>query len=251
MTSTKRLATLVSLVSAPTAALAIALFPIGVAAEEAAVAPMAPDAVDANKVRVGMYFVHYNADAPNLSGPFIPPGYDLNLRVQHVNTPYFGFLRRVSPHFTVELAAGVPPTTHTYGKGSAKVGSIPFDGQEVATVKWFSPTLLLEYNFCEEGSAWRPYIGVGVNYTHFYDRGTTANGVAIVGGPTATFLSDSIGPALTLGLVYKISRKIDLNASYSIAEVNSQFDAITAGVSRTTEVHFNPGTAVVSVGYSF
>lgn len=212
-------------------------------------AALADDAVPANTLRVGMYFVKYNASAPNLSGPFTPPG--INLRVDHVNTPYFAYLRRLSPAWELELAAGVPPKTHTRGVGPAYLGSVPFNGQEVATAKWFSPTLLLEYKFLPEASAFRPYVGVGVNYTHFYERDSTAAGDAANGGSTRTNLSDSFGPAATAGISYKFTKHVNAIASYSIAQVNSHYESITAGITRTTTVHFNPATWVVAVGYSF
>jgi outer membrane protein len=239
MTSIKRLANPVALL----ALLAAALFSAAALAEET------NDAVPANTLRLGMYFVKYSASARELVGPYTPPG--LGFRVENVNTPYFAYLRRVSPHWTVELAAGVPPKTHSYAVGPATVGSVPFNGQEIATTKWFSPSLLLEYLFCDESSRFRPYVGLGVNYTHFYERDTTPAGNAITGGPTATYLSDSIGPAATAGLSYKFTRNINAIASYSVAQVNSDFDSVTGGISRTTTVHFNPRTAVLAIGYSF
>lgn len=241
MTSTKRLPTPLSRNAALLAALVSTLLP--------AVALADDEPVPNNTLRVGMYFVKYNASAPNLSGPFTPPG--INLRVDHVNTPYFAYLRRLSSSWELELAAGVPPTTHTHGVGPATLGSVPFNGVEVATAKWFSPTLLVEYKFLDEASKFRPYLGAGVNYTHFYERDSTAGGNAANGGPTQTYLSDSFGPAATAGLSYKFTKHCNAIASYSIAQVNSQYDSITSGISRRTSIHFNPATWVVAVGYSF
>jgi outer membrane protein len=240
MTSTKRLAIPGSRNATLLLALAVALFSAVAAAE---------DAVPANTLRVGMYFVKYNASASDLSGPFTPPG--INLRVDHVNTPYFAYLRRLSSDWELELAAGVPPTTHTRGVGPAYLGSVPFNGQEVATAKWFSPTVLIEYKFLDEHNKFWPYAGVGVNYTHFYERDSTAAGDAANGGPTRTYLSDSFGPAATAGLSYKFTDHINAIASYSVAQVNSEYNSVTAGISRRTEIHFNPATWVVAVGYSF
>jgi len=240
MTSRQRLATPGSVLSVLLAAMASILFPAAVRAD---------DSVPANTVRVGEYFVRYSASAPDLQGPFTPPG--INLSVDHVNTPYFAYLRRLAPAWELEFAFGVPPTTHTRGVGPAYLGSIPFNGQEVATAKWFSPTLLLEYKFRDEHEKFRPYVGVGVNYTHFYERNSTAAGNAANGGPTVTDLSNSIGPAATAGLSYKFTDHINAIASYSIAQVDSNYRSITAGVVRSTTIHFNPETFVVAVGYSF
>lgn len=236
MTSTKRLATPLSLL----VLCGLALGPC---------AANADDPVPANTVRVGLYSVKYSASADNLSGPFTPPG--INLRVGHVNTPYFAYLRRLSADWELELAAGIPPKTTTYGVGPATLGSVPFNGQPVATARWFSPSVLIEYKFLDESSKFRPYAGVGVNYTHFYDRNSTAQGDAANGGPTSTNLSDSIGPAATVGMEYKFTNHINAIASYSIAQVNSNYESVTAGISRGTTVHFNPKTFVFAAGYSF
>ena len=57
--------------------------------------------------------------------------------------------------------------------------------------------MLLEYNFLNENSPFRPFLGVGVNYTTFYDRDSTAAGNAASGGPTKISLTSSVGPAVT------------------------------------------------------
>ena len=253
MTSTMRLASPAAIAAAllvlggGTPALAQDATPPAMAVAPAAVAESA--AAPNNTVRVGMYFVHYSASAPDLSGPFTPA--HINLTVENVNTPYFAYLRRLDPHWSLELAAGIPPTTHTLGKGPPYLGSVPFDGQQVATAKWFSPSFLVEYNFRSEQEKFRPYVGAGFNYTHFYERNSTAAGDAANGGPTSTRLSNSIGPAATAGLSYKFTREINAIASYSFARVNSDYDSDTAGIHRTTKVHFNPRTLVIAVGYSF
>jgi outer membrane protein len=240
MTSSKRFATPGSILAALIAVVAGALTVLPAHAD---------DSVPSNTVRVGEYFVRYSASAQNLQGPFTPPG--INLSVDSVNTPYFAYLRRLSPAWELEFAFGVPPTTHTRGVGPAYLGSVPFNGQEVDTAKWFSPTVLIEYKFRDEHEAFRPYVGAGVNYTHFYERNSTAAGNAANGGPTAVDLSNSLGPAATAGLSYKFTDRINAIASYSFAKVDSDYRSITAGVVRTTSIHFNPRTFVVAVGYSF
>jgi outer membrane protein len=203
----------------------------------------------ANELRLGAYFVHDDVKANDLSGPFTPPG--INIRVGDVTTPYVGYIRNLDPHWSLDLAAGVPPTVKTYGKGPATVGSVPFNGQEVATAKWFSPSLLIDYKFMEPSSALRPYAGIGFNYTRFYKLQSTAAGDAANGGPTRVHLSHSFGPAATVGASYQITREISVVASYSMARVNSHYRSDTAGDIRTTSIHFNPRAAILALGYSF
>jgi outer membrane protein len=171
--------------------------------------------------------------------------------VQDVVTPYFAYVRRLNSHFSAELAIGVPPLTKTLGKGPAALGSVPYNGQAISTARWFAPTLLLQYNFLDESHRFRPYIGVGVNYTKFYDRQSTGAGNAASGGPTSLSLPASVGPAATVGLSYRISRRFSVYASYSASQVNTRLTANTAGVLRTSHIEFAPRATVISAGYSF
>lgn len=202
-----------------------------------------------NEIRVGMYFLQYHVNANDLQGPYVPPG--VNLDVNSVSTPYFAYLRRVSPHWVAQLAAGVPPKTETVGKGPATLGSVPFDGQVVSTAKWFSPSLIMNYVFRDESEALRPYLGLGINYTKFYDLKSTDAGNAANGGPTAVSLTSSFGPVITAGLRWHIKDRWSAYASYDYAYVKSDYTGNTAGVIRTTTVRFNPTTLVVSVGFAF
>jgi outer membrane protein len=202
-----------------------------------------------NSARIGHYSVFYQVSADDLSGPFVPPG--ANLDANNVETLYLAYVRTLSSRFDVELAAGYPPLQKTVGKGPATLGSVPYDGQVIATARWLAPTVLLEYKFLSENSRWRPYIGVGVNYTAFYDRDSTAQGNAVSGGPTKLSLTSSVGPAGTAGVSYNIAGHWHAYASYSISKVSTDLTADTGGIIRTTHINFGPQALVVSVGYSF
>ena len=210
---------------------------------------LAADPILSNEIRVGAYILHYDAKADDLKGPYVPPG--VNVDVKSVTTPYFAYVRRLSPHLIAQLAAGVPPKTETVGKGPATLGSVPFNGQVVSTAKWFSPSVLVNYVFRDESEAWRPYVGLGINFTRFYDLKSTAAGDAANGGPTAIRLSNSLGPVVTAGIRWKIQQHWSLYASYDRAWVGSDYIGNTAGVLRRTHIDFNPSTLVLSAGYAF
>jgi outer membrane protein len=202
-----------------------------------------------NSARIGAYYVTYDTQADDIRGPLVPPG--ANVRLQDLVTPYFGFVRTLSDHFSVELAFGVPPLTKSKGKGPAKLGSVPFAGETIVTARWLSPTVLLEYSFRDESARLRPYIGAGINYTRFYSRQSTAAGNAVAGGPTAVGLTTSVGPAVTAGLSFRVTRHFYVYGSISAAEVDSDLTTNTAGVVRKTHISFGPRTLVLSAGYSF
>ncbi|MBW4050486.1 MAG: outer membrane beta-barrel protein [Proteobacteria bacterium] len=202
-----------------------------------------------NDIRAGVYLVHFDAQAGDISGPYVPPG--LNLHVDNVATLYLAYVRSLSTHFSLELTAGYPPLTKTEGRGPATLGSVPYNGKIISTARWFSPSLLLEYVFGDANSRLRPYVGVGVNYTMFFSRQSTAAGNAASGGPTSISLPSSVGPAATVGLSYEINDRWHVYGSYSIAQVNTKLTADTAGLQRTSEIHFWPNALVISAGYSF
>jgi len=202
-----------------------------------------------NSVRLGLYGVFYHVKASDVSGPFVPPG--VNLDVKNLVTPYFAYIREFGSSLQVEVAAGWPPNSKTIGKGPATLGSVPYNGQEIATAKWFSPTVLLEYRFLDPTSPIRPFVGVGLNYTHFFARKSTAAGDAANGGPTSISLTDSFGPAATIGASWRFMPAWTLNLSYSASKVKSDLTADTAGIIRTSHINFNPQALVVSVGYLF
>jgi outer membrane protein len=162
-----------------------------------------------------------------------------------------GYIRWLTPDINLELAMGYPPLAKVKGSGPATLGSVPYNGQVVSSARWIAPTLLLEYNFFSVNSAFRPFIGAGVNYTTFYDRDSTAVGNAASGGPTRTSLTASVGPAVTAGLSYRITERWHLHSSYSWSQVKTNLTADTDGVIRTSHISFGPQALVISIGYSF
>ncbi len=209
----------------------------------------ADDEVWGNSFRLGLYSVFYHLSATDLQGPYVPAG--VNFKANNLETLYVGYVRRLSSAFDVELALGYPPLSKVEGRGPATVGSVPYDGQVVSSARWLSPTILFEYKFLPESSKLRPYIGVGVNYTAFYDRVSNAQGNAALGGPSRLSLTSSVGPAGTVGLSWNISGHWHVYTSYSISRVNTDLTADTAGVERTARFKFGPQAWVLSGGYSF
>ena len=227
----------------------IAKIAFGMLAAVVAVSAHADEGIPNNNFRLGAYYITYDTQADDLRGPYVPPG--VGIKLKDVITPYFAYVRRLNPHFSVELALGAPPLTKTYGKGPAKLGSVPYNDQEIVTARWLAPTLLLNYTFFDESVRLRPYIGAGINYTRFYSRQSTPAGDAASGGPTSISLTTSVGPAATIGLSYRITRQFFLYGSLSASQVDSDLTANTAGVLRRTHVSFGPRAAVLAAGYSF
>jgi outer membrane protein len=202
-----------------------------------------------NTFRAGLYEIFYHVQSTDLQGAYTPPGYKLD--VKNTQTAYFAYIRRLTSYLDLEIAGGIPPNTKTIGKGPATVGSVPYNGVTIATAKWAAPSVLLDYKFFSESTALRPYIGVGVNYTTFYDRDVTTAGQQTTGGPTRLSLTRSIGPVGSVGLKYQPNTRWSVIASYNISRVDSDIKTDTAGAIRTAHIDFRPQALVVAAGYSF
>jgi outer membrane protein len=97
------------------------------------------------------------------------------------------------------------------------------DGSRVGSTKHLPPTFSLNYHFFRNAD-FRPYVGVGVNYTNFFDEETTG---ALEGADLS--LDDSWGLAGQVGLDWLLNERwfLNINARYidigTDAFVNGEF----------------------------
>jgi outer membrane protein len=166
-------------------------------------------------VRVGLGYVSPEGDSDNLVFEGIElDGYQIDV---DANTrPVFNLTYMATDRLGVELLAAWPFTHDIEGdnalSGLGKLGSTDH----------LPPTLSLQYHF-RPGQSFRPYAGIGLNYTKFFDEKTTqslhdgiigtsnaALGTDYSGGSTDLSIDDSYGLALQLGA------DIALNDAYFI-----------------------------------
>lgn len=200
-------------------------------------------------VYLGGAYIKVDSQSPALKGgaPLPPPG--ANIDVDDARTIVFGYKRYFTDHWGVDFALGIPPRHKVYGKDFLK----PFG--QVASVKQVAPTVFVNYRFGDAGDRLRPFVGVGINYTHFTGGRSTASGEAASGGPTTIKLKDSVGLAAQVGVSYALTKEWSLNASLAMAKVKADQKATTTTregpIVRTTTIDFNPKVFCVTVGYSF
>ncbi len=91
------------------------------------------------------------------------------------------------------------------------------------------------------GSALQPYVGVGVNYTTFFEEKTTGalSGLDIK-------LDDSVGVAAEIGLDYMLSENFGLNAAVWWADIDT-----TAKVETLDEFDVEIDPMVYMVGFTY
>ncbi len=116
------------------------------------------------------------------------------------------------------------------------------DGTKVGETKHLPPTFSLQYHF-DTQSAFRPYVGAGLNYTLFFDEETT--------GPlagTSLSLDDSFGLAAQVGADFDISDTMFVNFDVRWIDINT--DAELDGVA-LEEVEIDPVVYSLTLGWQF
>jgi outer membrane protein len=185
-------------------------------------------------VKLGLVRYDAHSKTTGITGIGIPPGADA--KVGDATTVLFTYEYAVSPKFGVELALGVPPEI----KANAS-GTVPFLG-EVLSARNVAPTLLVNYHFGEPGDTFRPYVGVGGNYTKFTNAKTPYG--------WNVKLSDSVGLAVHGGVDWAFNKNWGLFASIARIDVKSNLVATGAVVLQTT-IDFRPWTYEAGVSYRF
>jgi len=112
-------------------------------------------------------------------------------------------------------------------------------GTEIGSVKALPPTLLLQYHFMPDAT-FRPYAGVGINYTRF-----SSQSFSIAGVDTS---NSSFGAALQGGFDFQLAPRWYLNADVKYVWMDTD---VTLNGAPLTKVDINPWMFSIGVGYRF
>jgi outer membrane protein len=193
---------------------------LAAAAILAVVSPVAAQQAGDLTIGLGIANVNPKSDNGALANGAVPISIGDNTRPQ-ITAEYF-----IRDNFGVELLAALP-FKH----------SIKSNGTEIGTVKHLPPVLSLQYHF-DATPQLKPFVGVGVNFTGFFDAESK--------GPLAgneLRVKNSWGLAAHVGTDYWINdrsalradlRWIDIDADVTLngADIGkAEIDPVVAGVS--------------------
>ena len=163
----------------------------------------------------------------------VPAGYGVsvtNSLVPELDISYF-----LTKNIALELILGVTPH-EIKGKGTiAALGDI------VATTA-LPPTLTLQYHFTDFG-AFKPYIGIGVNYTTYFNTTVKNPGAA----PAS--IKPSWGIAGQIGFDYMFDQHWGFNVD--VKKILMEPSVSLAGGAVTGKVNLNPWLIGAGVTYRF
>ncbi len=208
--------------------------------------------VHKNLFKLGAGKLINNTSTTDLEGPLTPTGYRID-----VNNPtgFVGsYTRFLGKHIGIEVLLGLPLTLKIEGAGEASFV------ESVGTVKVLPPTVLFNYYFTPIEQNLRPYLGVALNHTIFYNAESSPELEETLFGETEIDLSSSTNIGGFAGLNYRIYDQYF--ASFMAGYVNVSTTATTTTdtrvigipigeIEREIEVDLNPFVFLLSLGMSF
>ncbi len=165
---------------------------------------------------------------------------DGTLKVSNAVVPEIDISYFFTKNIAIEAICCVVPAKINAKGATAALGNV---GDVVA----FPPTITLQYHFTDLG-AFKPYVGVGVNYTHYFPNGNGANFANLK-------VDDSWGIAGQIGFDYMIDKhwafNVDVKKIYM--QPNAQVNLVTASgnVPLVAKTKIDPWLFGVGVGYKF
>jgi len=139
----------------------------------------------------------------------------------------------------VELLAATP-FQHKVGLGATG---------DLATVHHLPPTLMAQWYFGDSTSKARPYVGVGVNYTTFFDEKFNDTGKSAQLSDLS--VKDSWGAAGQVGLDYLINPNWLINMSVWYMDIDTEVKFKAAGEQQNIKPRLDPWVFMFSAGYRF
>ena len=199
-------------------------------------------------VRAGVVTV---TTSESTSGVMVDGTTDLGGEATLNNNTQLGlnFAYMVTNKVAVELL-GASPFEHDVAIKGTVADAV--DGA-LGKVKHLPPTLSAVYFPLDAGSAFQPYVGVGVNYTWFFDEETTASAESNTPSLTNLKVKNSWGWAAQVGADYMLTENIMLNGQIRYIDIDTEatVDVADGASTAKVDVDIKPVVYMVGLGYKF
>lgn len=159
------------------------------------------------------------------------------------------FAYMITDHIGVELL-GATPFTHNVHVKNTSIGAA---NGKLGKVSDLPPTLSLVYYPLESSWAFQPYVGVGINYTWFFDE-KLSNSAKDGGAQFQNFrVRNTWGWAAQVGADYMITDNLMLNAQVRYINIDTRASVYSQALSTRVKVDLdvNPWVYMIGIGYKF
>jgi outer membrane protein len=179
----------------------------------------------------------------------IEAGTTVGLKVNNATSMTFGFNYMATPNWAVDLLAALP-FTHDLKATVTAAGEFS-ETARIGSIDHIPPTLSLQYHFTTDGN-FDPYIGLGLNYTMFFDEKLIPELVAE--GVEKVRLEDSFGIAAQVGGDWSINENWIFNVDIRYIDIGADASLYVTGFDEKIEVgtvEVDPWVYAVNLGYRF
>ncbi len=150
----------------------------------------------------------------------------------------------INKHWGVEVLAALPFEHDIVGSGALK-------GVDIGSTKHLPPTISVQY-YPLEGDSFQPYVGLGLNYTSFFDTKTTKTLDTALNGKTGLSLDYSTGLAYQLGADFKVSDNIYVNAAIWKIDIDTTANInVNGNHAASVDVNIDPVVFMLGVGFKY
>lgn len=176
----------------------------------------------------------------------------VGIEVDNASSMTIGVTYFMNQNWALDLLAALP-----FEHDVKAFASVPGEGEgaaRIGSVKHLPPTLSLQYYFTTEGG-FDPYLGIGVNYTHFYDEKLISE--LVDEGIWDLCLDSSLGAAAQVGADWAIGDNWLLN--FDVRFIDIEADATLEGPALVDfgeeleigTINVDPWVYSVNLGYLF
>ncbi|EWH07770.1 membrane protein [Pseudoalteromonas lipolytica SCSIO 04301] len=149
-------------------------------------------------------------------------------------------------NWVLELVAATPFSHDVQGTGGLA-------GNKIADIKQLPPSLIAQYHFLDSTYKFRPFVGVGINYTTFFDEQASAALKATLGtNDVEVKLDDSFGFAAQAGFNYMMNENWGLHGMVALIDIDTDATVYADGAKAlTSTVKIDPVVTMLGVKYKF
>lgn len=193
--------------------------------------------------KAGINTITPKVESGNISAPALP---NSKADVEADTKPIFVIGYSFTDNIAAELNLGVPYKHNIVGAdgiaGTGKLGS----------VEVLPPTAFLQYRFFTPSEKFRPYVGVGVTYAHFWKARGSGQMTALTnigsGIPTTFKVKNKVAGSIELGTAYNINEKwyVDLTLIKTFLKTKVNFST-----GQQQDIRLDPQAISLGVGYKF
>lgn len=150
-------------------------------------------------------------------------------------------------NWAVEVLADLSSKHSVSAQGLGSLG-VP-NGTDVVDTNVLPPTVFLQYQFNPKGKV-RPYLGVGLNYTLFFNDDLTPAAESVLGASNLD-IDSSFGAAAQFGIDWEMQNDWSFNIDVKYIQIDTEATFDTAIGRASVDVDINPTVFGIGFGKTF